>query len=116
MQENKRKRMRVEVRMPIVIRQHQVEYRVDMDDLSLKGLSCVEVQGLKVGENCQLKIPLGEEIIIEILGKVVRCESGICAIDFLKMEPESFSYLRNLVRMHSTDPDGIDHELSKPAF
>jgi hypothetical protein len=112
----KRKRLRVEVELPVLILQGGGKFRLKTKNISLKGLLATGEPSLVCNERCQLKIFLSSDSVIEIEGKVVRSDKKEVAVDFIQLDETSFYYLHNLVRFQSMDPDKVDEEMHIPAF
>ncbi len=102
--------------MPVVIRQQGKKLVSLTKDISLKGLLAGERTELVQDQPCSLSIRLNSGISINIDGIVVSSSSRGSAVDFVRMDENSFHHLYNLVRLYSSDPDSLDRELMTPAF
>ncbi|MDY0275925.1 MAG: PilZ domain-containing protein [Desulfomicrobium sp.] len=113
--QERRKRSRVKLALPLTIFFNGKQIRGMINDLSLKGLSCKTETMLLPGKECDITLELDSGIRIHIHGRIIRSgQDG--AVDFLSMDTESFAHLRNLVRLYAEDADSVDAELSNPAF
>lgn len=117
MDANRRRRSRVDTHITAsFIHAEDVEVRLLVCNISLKGLLAVPEALVKTGEHGLLRITLSPAAVIEIECRVIRSDETGVAIDFMPMEPESFMHLRNLVRYNAPDADQIDAELKHSAF
>lgn len=115
MTQERRKRSRARLVLPLSITFGGKTVRGQVNDLSLKGLSCSTEAWIVPGEECDVTLELDSGIRIPIHGRIIRAgQDG--AIDFISMDTESFAHLRNLVRLYAEDADAVDNELSNPAF
>lgn len=87
---------------------------IHTDNLSLKGLKCALDQApdptLAIDDECTVLLVLSADAEIKIASKVVRVVDLELGIDFVSMDEESYTHLRNIVRFGADDPDEIDHE------
>lgn len=115
MTQERRKRCRVDVTLPLTINCEGQEIQGTTQNLSLKGLACSTEEWIIPGKTCLVTLDLDSGIQIHIQGRIIRAgQDG--AIDFLSMDETSFAHLRNVVRLYAEDADVIDSELSNPAF
>jgi hypothetical protein len=114
--QERRRRSRVPVRLEVTIIQEGEEIPVRSRDLSLKGLSCSPDPRLQVHSCCQVVVALVPEIRVVIKGRVVRGDDRGAAVDFLDMDPDSFTRLHRIVSWHAPEPEAITRELLTPAF
>ncbi len=111
-----RKRSRVNLTLEVTIARQDNTWTVYSENISLKGILCTPNPGLERNATCDLRINLTEDIHILVHSKVVRSSPDKLALDFVKMDETSFHHLRNLIKLNSSDPDCIEHELTYPAF
>lgn len=111
MPEEKRTRTRVDLMFGAVLSCDGRDVPVRINNLSLRGLSCNPDPRLVVDAECTVRIALSGSVTIRVQGRVVRATQQDAAVEFVEMDPESFTHLRNLIRLHSEDPDRIDDEL-----
>lgn len=113
---DKRKRSRVNIGLTAKVITATQTQEVKTKNLSLKGV--LVTPGLQIGEGtpCYLELILSPEIKMTLKGKIVRDSQQETAVDFIRMDPDTFFHLRNLVRIHAPDPDQIERELNIPAF
>jgi len=98
------------------VRLDDAELVLSSQNISLKGLACTSNPLLREDACCQVIINLAPDIQATIRGRVVRAGEDEAAIDFLAMDPESFTHLKKIVEYHSESPETVIHELLKPAF
>lgn len=114
---NRRRRSRVDTHIQAsFIQATGEELRIDICNISLKGLLAMAKATLKPGTVGLVRIELSPDALIEVECRIIRSDATGVAIDFLGMEPESFMHLRNLVRYNASDADQIDAELKHSAF
>lgn len=111
MAEEKRTRTRVDLLFGAVVSCGGRDVPVRLNNLSLRGLSCNPDPRLEAGLDCTVRIALSGSVTIRVQGRVVRVTPRDVAVEFTEMDPESFTHLRNLIRLHAEDPDRIDDEL-----
>ncbi|MFP4083919.1 MAG: PilZ domain-containing protein [Desulfonatronovibrio sp.] len=116
MDNDKRRRTRVNVKMPVIICQGKTRVASMTRDISLKGLLADPRPELIEGRPCTLSIFLHSGITINLDAFVAMNSARGAAFDFVKMDEDSFYHLHNLVKLHSKLPDQVDNELTKPAF
>ncbi len=115
MGQERRRRTRVNLELPLTIIFAGEAVSGQVRDLSLKGLSCSTADWLLPGWECDVEMELNADVRIRIHGRIVRSgEDG--AIDFLNMDETSFGHLRNLIRLYADDADAVDDEMLTPAF
>ncbi len=111
-----RRRGRVPVSLAIKVCLEDQEIVVESRNISLKGVACSPNPVLHEGAFCQVIISLAPDIRAVIKGRVVRAGLGEAAIDFLSMDPDSFTHLKKIVEYHSQCPEAVTRELLTPAF
>ncbi|MDY7000733.1 MAG: PilZ domain-containing protein [Thermodesulfobacteriota bacterium] len=116
--ETRRKRSRVSGHFEAAVVFEGETIPVLTEDISLKGVFCTAEQDLErmKGKLCILALTLAGDIGLEIRSEVVRVSGREAALDFLEMDQESYTHLRNIVRFSAQDPDAIDMEQFTPAF
>ncbi len=115
MTHERRTRSRVSLEFPLTIAFEGKRVRGRVHDLSLKGLSCSTEEWILPGKECDVTLELESGLRMHIHGRIIRAgQDG--AIDFLRMDENSFGHLRNLVRLYAEDADQVDEELRRPAF
>jgi len=73
-------------------------------DLSMKGVSFLSDKSLPVGTDCLVSILLengSNKININVKGRVTRSTESQMAIEFTKIDFDSYEYLQNLVMYNS---------------
>ena len=85
--------------------------------LSMNGMLVLTPEQLSPGTECEITISLLEdEILIELLGTVVRNYPEGIALTFTKiLGPESYTHLRNLVLYNAQDTDKVEYEFETHA-
>ncbi|MFN2266704.1 MAG: PilZ domain-containing protein [Desulfonatronovibrio sp.] len=116
MSNEKRKRLRVEVKFPVVVHQGKTRVISMSRDISLKGLLSDFRPELKPGEPCSISLKLSSGITIDIDCLVAVNSPRGTAFDFIKMDEQSFYHLHNVIKLHAKSPDRVDGELLNPAF
>lgn len=117
MTQNKRRRLRVEVGIfSAVVDTSDGSFPVVLRNLSLKGMGSSPHDGLRVGQDCTVRLTLAQGVELALEGVVVRSEPELAAVDFTGMDADSFYHLRRIVQLHAEDPDAVDMELRNPAF
>lgn len=117
--ENSRKRTRVEGHFHGRLEAPGVSLTMTTENISLKGVLCDldnPAAPLEQGQNITVILPLSAEVELSIQATVVRHQDKQVAVDFLGMDEESYTHLRNIVRFSSRDPDAIDKEQAVKPF
>lgn len=116
MGQERRRRSRVHVEIPVFVMQGGRRVQGMLHDVSLKGLSCSVDGPLVVGAECEVTLALASGLRIHAAGRVVRSGVSDAAVDFLRLDEKDFTHLRNVVRLYAEDADQVDEELRTPAF
>ncbi|NMC48264.1 MAG: PilZ domain-containing protein [Desulfovibrio sp.] len=116
MDDNKRRRSRVEAQFDAFVLLGDEKIPVHTRNISMKGVLCAYDPRLKAGVECVILFVLTKEIRFRIAARIVRSLESGTAIDFQSMDETAFFHLRNIVRYSSEDADRIDRELETPAF
>ena len=111
-----RRRGRVPASLSLTVCLEGREIVVESRNISLKGVACSPSPDLHENAFCQVVISLAPGIWVVIKGKAVRVGPGEAAIDFLTMDPDSFTHLKKIVEYHSQCPEAVTRELLTPAF
>ena len=92
-------------------------YEVDeLINLSIGGCLLPVVTNAKNGDECSLKIMLGdneEAPVVSVEGKIVRVDHDTTAVNFIKIDPESLEHLHRIAQYNSPDPGKIEKEIKK---
>jgi hypothetical protein len=115
-----RRRLRVpfQVNAELYVEGHDI-ISVTSKDISMKGIFIETSEKIPQDRPCRVKITLsGISGIppLDIKGKIVRVASNGVGIDFLEMDSETFTHLRNIVAYNFGDADQVDAEISRAAF
>ena len=92
-------------------------YEMDeLINLSIGGCLLPLVINAKSGDECSLKILLGdneEAPVVSVEGKVVRVGDDTTAVSFIKIDPESLEHLHRIAQYNSSDPKKVEDEIKK---
>ena len=92
-------------------------YELDeLINLSIGGCLLPIVVDAKSGDECSLKILLGdneEAPVVSVEGKVLRVDDDTTAVSFNKIDPESLEHLHRIAQYNSSDPKKIEEEIKK---
>lgn len=114
---DKRKRTRVRTAIEASVGCGGLEkIRVQVRNISLKGVLCDYEPRLSAEGGCIFVLHLSDALQVPIEARMIRNGQEGMALDFVGMDEAAFFHLRNLVRLHADDPDAIDRELATPAF
>jgi hypothetical protein len=116
MDDNKRRRSRVEAQFDAFVLLGDEKIPVHTQNISMKGALFTYDPKLTPGAECTVLFVLTKEIRFRIAARIVRSQQSGAAIDFESMDETAFFHLRNIVRYSSQDADRIDRELEIPAF
>lgn len=116
MNQDKRIRSRVDATVDAVIVSGGKSAALVTRNVSLKGMLCDHAPGFGHSGACVVRIALSAAIGFEIEARIIRNDPSGLALDFTGMDEEAFGHLRQLVRLHASDADAIDREMSTPAF
>lgn len=107
-----RKFSRISLQMEAFISCNSDAFKVELDNLSLNGMFIRSGEQLSVADDVQITLYLkGPEsrldVSICIQGRVVRSAEGQVAIQFLNMDLDSYTQLRNIMSYNAVDSDRI---------
>lgn len=96
---------------------NEVKYDYDfcegmIENLSLKGMFIKTEKNLPLNGTIFIKIPLSDEISIDILGRIIRKTDIGVAIFFTEIDMDSFSHLKNIIVNNLGDEDIVEQELN----
>lgn len=112
---NRRKRSRVRGNYECTLEIRGREWPCVTKDLSMKGamLSMEPLPPLR--EPCVLRIPLSDEVGLQLEGHIVRVGGDEVAMDFSGMDEATYAHLLTLVSLRTGNADSVEHEeLSEP--
>ncbi len=114
--QNLREFTRIPIHVMVEVKAGEVAVRTENTiDLSMKGVSFLTDQSLPVGTDCTAVILLGNEkngINISVKGRVSRSTDSQMAIEFTKIDLDSYEYLQNLVMYNShASHDVVEEEI-----
>jgi hypothetical protein len=87
-----------------------------VDNLSMKGMRLVTSEALPVGSPLKIRIILSgstSELSISLKGRAIRQTEAGTAIEFLEMDLDSFTHLRNIIAQNIGAPDAVYQEYLK---
>jgi len=71
---------------------------------------------MKPGSRCYITIRLSEtdeKVSVRVEGEVVRSVSGLLAMKFIQIDPDSLFHLRNIIRYNAQDTLAVEQEIEK---
>lgn len=112
----RREFVRVPLRVEIQVRgEDRLTVQARTCDLSLRGVRVARLADVRAGQDCELRLLLGEgegAVRVEILGRVVRCGEDDVGIEFLGLHgAESLDHLRRLVLHNAPDAHRAEEEI-----
>ncbi len=115
MSEEKRCFSRVPFSVTAEITINDVTYSADkINNLSIGGGLFPISEDLKVGSECIVVIHLSgtsSEVKVQVNGEIVRCDPGMVAVKFTRIDSDSLFHLQNIIRDNALDPDEIEKEI-----
>ena len=87
-----------------------------IENLSVGGCLLPVQDTFAAGTPCRVAIRLGtapDDIKVEIVGEILRCDSAGIGIRFTSIDPESLYHLHNILRYNAADPDRIEEEIER---
>jgi len=115
MSEEKRCFSRVPFSVTAEININNVTYNADkINNLSIGGCLFPISEDLEVGSGCIVVIHLSgtsSEAKVQVNGEIVRCDPGMVAIKFTRIDPDSLFHLQNIIRYNALDPNEIEKEI-----
>ncbi len=114
--QNVREFTRIPIQVMVEVKAGEVVIKTEKTiDLSMKGVSFLSDTVLPVGTDCAVHILLGNEtngINIKVKGRVSWSSDSKVAIEFTKIDLDSYEYLQNLV-MHNSNAshDTVEGEI-----
>ncbi len=94
--------------------QNRVFSKLEILNLSLKGIFVKGLTGVPLGEPCDVELHLSgatSDLFVKMKGEVIRTDNKGTALRFTEIDIESFFHLRNIVYYNSGDPDKVEDEL-----
>ncbi|MFQ5355398.1 MAG: PilZ domain-containing protein, partial [Mariprofundaceae bacterium] len=84
-------------------------------DISMNGLLMQVDQAPEVGTSCDLRILIGEHepLTVDTHGEVVRKDKNGIGVNFINMDLEGFSYMRNLVMYNAKNMEQVEQEFAE---
>ncbi len=114
--QNSREFTRIPIHLLVEVKSGEVVIKTDKTtDLSMKGIGVLTDQMLPLDAECSVLIFLGDGntgMNINVQGKVIRSTDSQMAIEFTKIDLDSYEYLQNLV-MHNSNSfhDQVEEEI-----
>lgn len=113
---NRREFMRVPFKTEVEVRARRNLIRSESGiNISMRGLRMEYGGVLPIGTSCSASVILHaseERIAIEASGTVVRSEPGILAVEFSRLDPDSYAHLRQLIQYNAADPEKAEQEFA----
>ncbi len=117
MEKDKRRFTRVPFRMRTRMTIGGMVFHTDeMCNLSIGGCLLPFDSPYPVGTACHIEILLNQEdpsLCVDVEGEITRNKSGVTAIRFTRIDPDSLFHLRNIIRYNSPDPDAVESEIEQ---
>ncbi|MBF0477366.1 MAG: PilZ domain-containing protein [Deltaproteobacteria bacterium] len=119
--DNKRKRSRVSFHTKCDLTAG-TKALVDLEtrDISMKGVYVGTDAGWPIGTDCQVAINLiggAQPLALHMKGRVARSDTDGLGVDFIEIDMDSFTHLRNIVVYNAPDAEKVIAEVSgSPAF
>lgn len=113
---NKRDFSRVPVTITAEVRSGDRTVRGSVEDMSVSGLFLACRDPFPPGTECEVLVTLGEGdgvARIEAQGAVVRSDAEGMALALSGTDPDSLTYLRNLVRYNARNVPQVEEELDQ---
>ncbi len=82
-------------------------------NVSMGGLHLTTAESAPAGASCRAVIRLHKEshpITIQIDGTIVRSAPGSLAVEFTRLDLESYHHLRRLIQLNTDDPEKAEEE------
>ena len=111
----KRKTSRVEFDIKAVIQYNGSTIEGEVRDLSLQGMFFETEQNIPLGTRLTVDISLQgstSDLVLKVMGTVVRHETAGIAIHFEEMDLDSFIHIRNIVAYNEGDGDKVREEFA----
>jgi len=114
--QNVREFTRIPIHVMVEVKAGEIAIKTEKTiDLSMKGVSFLSDKVLPVGTDCAVLILLGNEkngVNINVKGRVSWSSDSKTAIEFTKIDLDSYEYLQNLV-MHNSNAshDTVEGEI-----
>jgi len=114
--QNVREFTRIPINVMVEVKAGDIVIRTEKTiDLSMKGISILADKNLPVGTDCVVFIFLSNGdsgININVNGRVCRISESQMAIEFTKIDLDSYEYLQNLVMYNSNSlHDTVEEEI-----
>jgi len=108
----KRKKQRVDFKTKITLKTNQSELNIEgsSKDLSLRGIFIHTDIDIAVNTKCDILIYLTgmtEEFTLRMQGIIIRKEDTGVAVEFISMDLDSYTHLKNILRYNTANPDDI---------
>ncbi len=115
--DNKRRFTRVPFKAQTVIDIQGRTYTVgEIYNLAIGGCLLHFDAAVKPGTPCHITIRLSEAddtFSIRVKGDVVRADSGMLALKFVQIDPDSLFHLRNIIRYNAPDTHKVEKEIEE---
>ena len=117
MNEEKRRFSRIAFTYDVDIEIEGKRFRTDrILNLSVGGCLLPLEEVFEKGTECRFSLSLAgisTDINIEVFGHIQRCEEGLVAVRFARIDPDSLFHLQNIIRYNAPDADVIEEEITR---
>jgi hypothetical protein len=86
----------------------------ELYNLSIGGCLVPLSADIEKGAECHVEIglsPVIAEVGIHVEGTIIRSDSGMVAVKFIRIDPDSLFHLQNIVRYNSPDSEMVEQEI-----
>lgn len=110
--EERRRGVRVafETRVRLEVGGEEIRTEGSSRDLSQKGIFIAGEKGVSIGEDCRVEVELSgmvDPVKLLMKGRIARVTNEGIGIEFIEMDLDTFTHLKNVVRYNCEDPDEI---------
>ncbi len=115
--DNKRRFTRVPFKAQTSVDIQDRTYTVgEIYNLAIGGCLLHFTADAKPGTPCRITIRLSEAddaLSVRVKGEVVRADSGMLAVKFIQIDPDSLFHLRNIIRYNAPDTHKVEKEIEE---
>jgi len=112
----KRRFTRVPFKVKACLTTNEQRYTADhLDNLSVGGCLLSLKTKIRPGTSCQMKIWMSgssSDLNIGVEGEIVRTTTGLTAVKFTRIEPDSLFHLQNIILYNADDPVKVEQEIN----
>ncbi|MBW1897681.1 MAG: PilZ domain-containing protein [Deltaproteobacteria bacterium] len=108
----KKKKQRVDFKTKITLKTDKSELNIEgsSKDLSLKGMFIHTNEDIVLNTKCEVEIYLTgmtEKFVLNMQGAIIRQEDNGIAVEFISMDLDSYTHLKNILRYNTSSPDDV---------